>query len=230
MDFDLDHLYFQLHCNDRLLTPSLKSFGFHFGNNFNNVRNWRSFCRKKTKPKKRFLQVLTLWTCFPCIFDMSTMLKLCWNYVWPFGAASYEHFLKLLPIVFFCVTDCDCIFGFAKIDWPAVFMAAAETEDNPGRISRAANPAALSHQGHHRHGFNKFSCFGYCCSGGTIQLGPYRTWTAKSRRGVRAVLIFDVHANFLFSQSLPLPGEYLGKNVTLGDTSNTQKMTKNRPI
>ena len=173
------------------------------------------------------------------------MLKLCWSYVWPFGAVSYGHFWNYCPFVFFCchptcsvthkcvqfcVTDCDCIFGFAKIDWPAVFMAAAETEDNPGGISRAANPAALSHQGHHHHGFNKFSCFGYCCSGGTIQLGPYRTWTAKSRRGVRAVLIFDVHANFLFSQSLPLPGAYLSKNVALCDTFTPKKMTKNGPV
>ena len=45
----------------------------------------------------RFLQVLTLWTCFPCMFDMSTMLKLCWNWFWAFGAVSYGHFLKLLP-------------------------------------------------------------------------------------------------------------------------------------
>ena len=32
---------------------------------------------EKTIPQMRFLQVLTLWTCFPCMFDMSTMLKLC---------------------------------------------------------------------------------------------------------------------------------------------------------
>ena len=32
---------------------------------------------EKTIPRMRFHQVLTQWTCFPCMFDMSTMLKLC---------------------------------------------------------------------------------------------------------------------------------------------------------
>ena len=31
---------------------------------------------QKTIPRMRFYQVLTLWTCFPCMFDMSTMSKL----------------------------------------------------------------------------------------------------------------------------------------------------------
>ena len=44
-----------------------------------------------------------------------------------------------------------------------------------------------------------------------------------------------IHAHFwcnskFFPHSLPLPGAYLGKNVTLCDTSNTEKMTKNGPI
>ena len=50
-----------------------------------------------TIPRMRFHQVLKLWTCFPCMFDMSTMLKLCWNWFWAFGAVSYGRFLKLLP-------------------------------------------------------------------------------------------------------------------------------------
>ena len=40
------------------------------------------------------------------------------------------------------------------------------------------------------------------------------------------MLIFDVHANFLFPQSFPLPWAYLGKNVTLCDTSNTKNDQK----
>ena len=32
---------------------------------------------KKTIPQMRFHQVLMLWTCFPCMFDVFTMLKLC---------------------------------------------------------------------------------------------------------------------------------------------------------
>ena len=44
------------------------------------------------------------------------------------------------------------------------------------------------------------------------------------------MLIFDVHANFLFSQCKPVPGAYLGKNVTKCHTSNTQKMTENGSI
>ena len=54
-------------------------------------------CAKKTIPQMRFHQVLTLWTCFPCMFDMSTMLKLCWNWFWAFWDVSSGHFLKLLP-------------------------------------------------------------------------------------------------------------------------------------
>ena len=44
------------------------------------------------------------------------------------------------------------------------------------------------------------------------------------------MLIFDGTVNFLFSQSSSLPWAYLGKNVPLCATSNTQKMTKNGPI
>ena len=44
------------------------------------------------------------------------------------------------------------------------------------------------------------------------------------------MLIFDGTADFLYSQSLPLPGAYLGKNAPQCPTSNTQKMTKNGPI
>ena len=54
---------------------------------------------EKTIPQMRFLQVLTLWTCFPCMFDMSTMLKLCWNCFRAFWAVSCGRFLKLLPKV-----------------------------------------------------------------------------------------------------------------------------------
>ena len=50
-----------------------------------------------TIPQMRFHQVLKLWTCFPCMFDMSTMLKLRWNWFWAFEAVSYGRFLKLLP-------------------------------------------------------------------------------------------------------------------------------------
>ena len=47
---------------------------------------------KKSLPQMRYLQILTLWTCFPCMFDISTMLKLCWNGFWAFGAISYGRF------------------------------------------------------------------------------------------------------------------------------------------
>ena len=42
-------------------------------------------------------RAITLWTYCPCMFDMSTMLKLCWNCFRAFWAVSYGHFLKLLP-------------------------------------------------------------------------------------------------------------------------------------
>ena len=31
-----------------------------------------------------FLRILTLRTCFPSMFDLSTVLKLCWNSLWGF--------------------------------------------------------------------------------------------------------------------------------------------------
>ena len=48
------------------------------GNNLKNVRNWHSFSRKNNTLNE-ISSGLTLWTCFPFMFDMSTMLKLCWN-------------------------------------------------------------------------------------------------------------------------------------------------------
>ena len=78
------------------------------GNNFKTVRITITYYNltdavfaEKTIPQMRFLQVLTLWTCFPCMFDMSTMLKLCWNCFRAFWAVSYGRFLKLLPILHF---------------------------------------------------------------------------------------------------------------------------------
>ena len=53
----------------------------------------------KTIPQKRFLQILLLKTCFPSMFDMSTMWRICWNSFLGFWAVSYGHFLKLLPWV-----------------------------------------------------------------------------------------------------------------------------------
>ena len=58
------------------------------------------------------------------------------------------------------------------------------------------------------------------------------SWLAENlvHRSCMYMLIFYVHANFLFPQSLPLPWAYLGKNTPLCPTSNTQKTTKNGPI
>ena len=48
----------------------------------------------------RFYQVLTLWTCFPCMFDMSTMLKLVLD-IWGQLRTFFEiiaHLCLLLAI------------------------------------------------------------------------------------------------------------------------------------
>ena len=48
------------------------------GNNLKNVRNWHSFSRKNNTLNE-ISSGLTLWTCFPFMFDLSIMLKLCWH-------------------------------------------------------------------------------------------------------------------------------------------------------
>ena len=52
---------------------------------------------EKTIPRMRFLQVLTLWTCFPCMFE-------CWNFVeivfGHFGSSVTDVFWNYCPIIF----------------------------------------------------------------------------------------------------------------------------------
>ena len=61
-----------------LLNVMVKTLWFYLGNNFKTVRITITYYNltdavfaEKTIPQMRFLQVLT------CMFDMSTMLKLC---------------------------------------------------------------------------------------------------------------------------------------------------------
>ena len=66
------------------------------------------FAEKKTIPRTRFLQGLTPWTCFPCMFDMSTMLKFCWNHFESILGRLLRTFWNNCPI-FIC-------FWFVKLN------------------------------------------------------------------------------------------------------------------
>ena len=105
-------------------------------------------CAKKTIPQMRFHQVLTLWTCFPCMFDMSTMLKLCWNWFWAFWAVSSGHFLKLLPFYKF---EIDFVV-FDVLDWhlwrhhPCWEQCLGWHSSTPQSSSAAAPPPVLAMQ------------------------------------------------------------------------------------
>ena len=45
----------------------------------------------------RFLWILTLWTCFPSMFDMSKILKLSWSNFWRFCRCQLRMLLIFFP-------------------------------------------------------------------------------------------------------------------------------------
>ena len=70
----------------------------HLGTIFKNVHTITDavFATTKNMPQMMFLRILTLRTCFPSMFDVSTMLKLCWNFFWGFWSRQLQTLLKFL--------------------------------------------------------------------------------------------------------------------------------------